>query len=84
MKMESLNESIQKKWQPVLEHPDLAPIKDVHKRSVVAQLLENQQRSGREAATLLHHCSAKPHPSTQWALLLQQRAMALSTRSTQF
>jgi hypothetical protein len=48
MKMESLNESIQKKWQPVLEHPDLAPIKDVHKRSVVAQLLENQQRSGRE------------------------------------
>ena len=46
--MESLNESIQKKWQPVLEHPDLAPIKDAHKRSVVAQLLENQQKSARE------------------------------------
>ena len=46
--MESLNESIQKKWQPVLEHPDLAPIKDAHRRSVVAQLLENQQRSARE------------------------------------
>ena len=46
--MQSLNESIQKKWQPVLEHPDLAPIKDVHRRSVVAQLLENQEKSARE------------------------------------
>ena len=46
--MQSLNEQIQKKWQPVMEHPDLAPIKDVHKRSVVAQLLENQERAARE------------------------------------
>ena len=46
--MQSLNESIQKKWQPVLEHPDLAPIKDVHRRSVVAQLLENQEKAARE------------------------------------
>jgi hypothetical protein len=46
--MQSLNEQIQKKWQPVLEHNDLAPIKDPHRRSVVAQLLENQQRSARE------------------------------------
>ena len=46
--MQSLNEQIQKKWQPVMEHPDLAPIKDTHKRSVVAQLLENQERAARE------------------------------------
>ena len=46
--MQSLNETIQKKWQPVLEHPDLAPIKDVHRRSVVAQLLENQEKAARE------------------------------------
>jgi len=46
--MESLNESIQKKWQPVLEHPDLASITDPHKRAVTAQLLENQQKSSRE------------------------------------
>ncbi len=46
--MQSLNETVQKKWQPVLEHPDLAPIKDTHKRSVVAQLLENQERAARE------------------------------------
>jgi hypothetical protein len=46
--MQSLNEQVQKKWQPVLEHNDLAPIKDAHRRSVVAQLLENQERSARE------------------------------------
>ena len=37
-----------KKWQPVLEHPDLEKIADAHKRSTVAQLLENQERSARE------------------------------------
>jgi len=46
--MKSLNEAVQTKWQPVLEHPDLAPIKDAHRRSVVAQLLENQEKSARE------------------------------------
>jgi hypothetical protein len=39
-----------KKWQPVLEHEDLDPIKDSHKRSVTAQLLENQMVSAREQA----------------------------------
>jgi hypothetical protein len=43
-----LNEEIQKKWQPVLEHPDLAAIKDTHRRAVVAQLLENQEKASRE------------------------------------
>ena len=43
-----LNEELLKKWQPVLEHPDLGEIKDTHKRAVVAQLLENQERSARE------------------------------------
>jgi len=38
------------KWQPVLEHPDLDPIKDAHKRSVTATLLENQQIAAREQA----------------------------------
>ena len=43
-----LNEELLKKWQPVLEHPDLGEIKDSHKRAVVAQLLENQEISARE------------------------------------
>ncbi len=38
------------KWKPVLEHPDLDPIKDAHKRSVTAVILENQERAAREQA----------------------------------
>ena len=40
-----------KKWEPVLDHPDLGSIKDSHKRAVVAQLLENQEFSCRENAS---------------------------------
>ncbi len=43
-----LNEEIQNKWAPVLEHADLAPIKDTHRRSVTATLLENTERALRE------------------------------------
>ena len=45
-----LQEEIQKKWGPVLEHPDLTPIKDAHRRSVTAVVLENTQKALREAA----------------------------------
>jgi len=41
-------DELQKKWQPVLEHADLPQISDAHKRSTVATLLENQERSARE------------------------------------
>jgi hypothetical protein len=44
-----LNEQIQSKWGPVLEHPDLPKIQDAHKRSVTAQLLENTEAALREA-----------------------------------
>ena len=47
-----LNEQLQKKWQPVLEHPDLAPIKDSHKRSITATILENTEKALRETAAL--------------------------------
>jgi hypothetical protein len=43
-------ENLLKKWAPVLDHGDLAAIKDTHKRSVTAQLLENQERACREDA----------------------------------
>ena len=43
-------ENLLKKWAPVLDHGDLAAIKDSHKRSVTAQLLENQERACREDA----------------------------------
>jgi len=45
-----LNEEIQSKWAPVLEHADLPEIKDTHKRAVTAQLLENTERALREAS----------------------------------
>lgn len=43
-----LNEEIQNKWAPVLEHAELSPIKDTHRRSVTAQLLENTEKALRE------------------------------------
>jgi hypothetical protein len=43
-------DALLQKWQPVLEHPDLDPIKDAHKRTVTATLLENQEHAAREQA----------------------------------
>lgn len=43
-----LNENLQQKWAPVLDHPDLAPIKNGYKRAVTAVLLENEERAIRE------------------------------------
>jgi len=48
-----LNEDIQKKWQPVLEHGDLPEITDVHKRAVTATILENTERALREASGMV-------------------------------
>ena len=45
-----LSEDLQKKWQPVLEHPELDTIKDSHRRAVTATLLENQERAAREGS----------------------------------
>ena len=39
-----VSEELQKKWQPVLEHPDLEAIKDPHRRAVTSILLENQEK----------------------------------------
>ena len=44
-----LSEQLIEKWQPVLDHSDLNEIKDSHRRSVTATLLENQEIAAREA-----------------------------------
>ena len=44
-----LQEDIQRKWAPILEHADLAPIKDAHRRSVTAVVLENTEKALRES-----------------------------------
>ena len=46
--MSYIAEDLVQKWQPVLDHADLAEIKDTHKRSTVATLLENQEKALRE------------------------------------
>lgn len=43
--MEILNEQLLEKWGPILEHEDLSPIKDITRRIVTAQLLENTERA---------------------------------------
>src|SRR6056300_1942336 len=48
-----LSESIQNKWQPVLDHPDLPEVKDSYKRAVTSMVLENQEKALREDAAFL-------------------------------
>ena len=43
-------ENLLKKWAPVLDHSDLPGIQGSHKRSVTAQLLENQEIACRQDA----------------------------------
>ena len=43
-----LSENYEKKWQHVLEHPDLPKIEDTYKRAVTATILENQERAAKE------------------------------------
>ena len=45
-----LAEEIQNKWAPVLDYNDLGVIKDQHRRSVTAIMLENTERALRESA----------------------------------
>jgi hypothetical protein len=40
-----LTEELQKKWSPVLDHPELPKIKDGYRRAVTALVLENQQQA---------------------------------------
>ena len=44
-----LTEQLQKKWQPVLEHPEMPAIKDEYRKATTAVLLENQEQSLNEA-----------------------------------
>jgi hypothetical protein len=49
-----LTEELQKKWQPVLEHPELDSIKDPYKKAVTALILENQQQAMSQDAQALN------------------------------
>ena len=46
-------EHLQEKWQPVLEHNDLNPIKDSYRKAVTTVILENQEKALREDRNFL-------------------------------
>jgi len=48
-----LSEEIQKKWSPVLDHPDLQEIADPYRKSVTAVILENQEKALQEEKATL-------------------------------
>ena len=48
-----LSENYQKKWQPVLDHPDLPKISDTYKRAVTSVILENQEKALKEDAQFM-------------------------------
>jgi hypothetical protein len=43
-----LSEQLVKKWQPVLEHPELPKVTDSYRKAVTAVILENQEKALRE------------------------------------
>lgn len=45
-----LSETHVQKWAPVLNHPELAPIKDPYRKAVTAVILENQEKAMKEEA----------------------------------
>ena len=56
------SEYLQEKWAPILDYDGLDPIKDSHRRSVTAVLLENQEKELREERNFL---SEAPNVNTQ-------------------
>ncbi len=46
-------ESLQEKWNPILEHSELDPIKDTYRKAVTSVLLENQEKFLREERGLV-------------------------------
>ena len=55
-------QQLQEKWAPILDYDGLDPIKDAHRRSTTAILLENQEKELREEASFL---SEQPTVNTQ-------------------
>jgi hypothetical protein len=47
-------EQLQEKWAPILDYQGLDEIKDSHRRSVTAILLENQEKELRESHEFLY------------------------------
>jgi len=75
-----LSETYEKKWQPVLEHPDLPKIGDSYRRAVTATILENQERAQKEDNAFLNEAAPANNTSgtSNWdpiLISLVRRAM---------
>jgi len=79
-----LSEQVEKKWQPVLEHPDLPKISDSYRRAVTSVILENQERALKEDNAFLNEAApanatnAGANPMANWdpiLISLVRRAM---------
>ena len=57
-----MTESLQEKWSPILEHPEVPEIKDSYRKAVTTVILENQERALQEDAAML--AEAAPLNST--------------------
>ena len=53
-----LSESLQQKWAGVLDHPDMAPIKDPYRKAVTAVVLENQAVEMQKSAGMLYEAGS--------------------------
>jgi len=53
-----LTEELQRKWDPVLNHPELESIKDPYKKAVTALVLENQQQAMSQDRMALNEATA--------------------------
>jgi hypothetical protein len=59
-----MTEELQKKWDSVLNHEDLTPIKDPYKKAVTALVLENQVQAMRSERQQLNETDAGPTNTT--------------------
>ena len=59
-----LSESLQTKWQGVLDHPDLPAIKDPYRKAVTAVILENQAQEMQKSAGMLYEAPTNSMGST--------------------
>ena len=50
-------DTLLEKWSPVVDHPDMPKIDDIHRRRCTAVLLENQKRAMNEQAGMLNEVS---------------------------
>jgi len=53
-----LSEQLQKKWEGVLDHPDMPAIKDPYRKAVTAVILENQAQEMQKASGVLNEAGS--------------------------